>query len=386
MDVKRKLITATSNVRKKFKELKRLRAHSEQGVAKHWQPLISPLKEIVEKFKSEATKKEVKEEEPEDVEKEEGELDDSSSAFLKDEPTTVIRQRTTSSHPEFEQLAVEENISPPEIQYKDTPRPSTSFLKQRFEETYSTPLKRRRAMSWDERHRQMAEPMDPNEDIRAIYRTPEGREQIENSLQNFGPLAQQYMQLFFTDTGQATESTFGVRHDGGDLKIGNSTVGFDEDDNILVDGKVFKGTKGLYNLMFLRAPEDYDNEDIQRYGMILKQSNAHRVNNDPHKRIKYSGGIKYKTVIAKMFPSGVAVHSFGGTPARTGTPKQGAGSGLLRTFTTTPIQFEYWTDPNELVERLQLLHAEKYAGNTAPELENEIISIVTQLRKAHIIA
>ena len=40
----------------------------------------------------------------------------------------------------------------------------------------------------------------------------------------------------------------------------------------------------------------------------------------------------------------------------------------------------YWDDPNELVDRLCLLHASKEAGNN--NVINEIISIVSELRQA----
>jgi len=43
----------------------------------------------------------------------------------------------------------------------------------------------------------------------------------------------------------------------------------------------------------------------------------------------------------------------------------------------------YWDDPNELVDRLCLLHASREAGNT--NVANEIISIVTELRQARYI-
>lgn len=42
--------------------------------------------------------------------------------------------------------------------------------------------------------------------------------------------------------------------------------------------------------------------------------------------------------------------------------------------------YTYWDDPNELVDRLCLLHASKEAGNN--NVSNEIISIVSELRQA----
>lgn len=44
----------------------------------------------------------------------------------------------------------------------------------------------------------------------------------------------------------------------------------------------------------------------------------------------------------------------------------------------------YWDDPNELVDRLRLLHASQQAGNN--NVNNEIISIESELQEAGYIA
>ena len=44
------------------------------------------------------------------------------------------------------------------------------------------------------------------------------------------------------------------------------------------------------------------------------------------------------------------------------------------------LDYIYWDDPNELVDRLQLLTAERSAGN--PSHVNEIHSIIEELREA----
>ncbi len=44
------------------------------------------------------------------------------------------------------------------------------------------------------------------------------------------------------------------------------------------------------------------------------------------------------------------------------------------------MDYVYWDDPNELVERLQLLIAEQTAGN--PSHTNEIHSIIEELRES----
>ena len=47
------------------------------------------------------------------------------------------------------------------------------------------------------------------------------------------------------------------------------------------------------------------------------------------------------------------------------------------------LDYVYWDDPNELVDRLRLLLAPQAAGN--PSHTNEIISIIEELREAEII-
>lgn len=47
------------------------------------------------------------------------------------------------------------------------------------------------------------------------------------------------------------------------------------------------------------------------------------------------------------------------------------------------INYTYWDDPNELVDRLRILVASKSVGHTGHE--NEMISIIEELREAKII-
>jgi hypothetical protein len=57
------------------------------------------------------------------------------------------------------------------------------------------------------------------------------------------------------------------------------------------------------------------------------------------------------------------------------------GQGMMST--KRPL-YEYWDDPNELVDRLRLLIASRDAGHSGHE--NEILSIIEELREAgHVI-
>ena len=52
-------------------------------------------------------------------------------------------------------------------------------------------------------------------------------------------------------------------------------------------------------------------------------------------------------------------------------------------FTNNKLDYVYWDDPNELVDRLRVLISSQHAGHT--NHNNEIISIIGELREAGII-
>jgi len=61
------------------------------------------------------------------------------------------------------------------------------------------------------------------------------------------------------------------------------------------------------------------------------------------------------------------------------------GRGIPRTVTLNDDKIDYvhWDDPNELVDRLRLLEASRQVGHIVHD--NEILSIIEELRKAGLI-
>ena len=53
---------------------------------------------------------------------------------------------------------------------------------------------------------------------------------------------------------------------------------------------------------------------------------------------------------------------------------------MVKSNSSSSIDYIYWDDPNELVDRLRLLMAEQQAGNKSHS--NEILAIVEELREA----
>ena len=173
-----------------------------------------------------------------------------------------------------------------------------------------------------------------------------------------------------------------------DLMIGDSVLTIDADgDDVRVNGMRYAGTRGLYELLFMRIPNvrTYTDVDIHSYRRILLSTNAHKRNHSPSKRTLGNKGYKYKkiisTIIGGVRTSGIRRVRGRGSGADGADTRQGRGLPMDESMTVTDnaIDYVYWDDPNELVDRLRLLMASRAAGHTGHD--NEIASIVEELRE-----
>lgn len=57
------------------------------------------------------------------------------------------------------------------------------------------------------------------------------------------------------------------------------------------------------------------------------------------------------------------------------------GGGLKKILTNTRIEYIYWDDPHELQDRSKVLFGEINVGNTNPNIYNEIINILEEIRE-----
>jgi len=159
------------------------------------------------------------------------------------------------------------------------------------------------------------------------------------------------------------DKVYGIKKEGEGYVLGNVKIQFKNND-IIVGNKKIPRTPGLVELIVLRKPQNYSTEDKQAYRRILEASRAH-LNKDGRLK-KHAVSWKYKHIISDMF---------------SGASSQRFGQGLLPRFKIAQkhsrMNYVYWDDPNELVERLQLLISERSAGNY--NHENEIHLIVKEL-------
>lgn len=177
---------------------------------------------------------------------------------------------------------------------------------------------------------------------------------------DFGILASEYLGNYLSKTG-LTDTTYGIRRDDNKFYIGNKEVEIANDD-ISIGDKIFKGSKGLWELLTLKSPKDYTDKDLESYKEILEATNAHLKGYQQDAPISGNRHYKYTNIIKPLFKVG--------------------GSGV-REVTNNKVDYIYWDDPNELVDRLRLLWLSRQAGNTG--VNNEIDSIIEELRECGII-
>ena len=126
--------------------------------------------------------------------------------------------------------------------------------------------------------------------------------------------------------------------------------------NIFVDDVKFTGTPGLWELIMEEKPVNYTKEDLDNYGKLLFKTNAiyqNFVSNNTYPRA--SRGYKWQNIISPIWTEKTAVKH--------------KGEGVV----VIP------SDPNALLERLDLLLASQEAGHTG--VRNELVSICDELKR-----
>ena len=168
-----------------------------------------------------------------------------------------------------------------------------------------------------------------------------------------GDIANKYLSKPFRDT------TFGVHKEGDHHYIGNKHVIITEDDDIVIkeSGDRFLGTKGLWELITSKklSEDSYDEEDYMNYERLMVKTNAlHRDYNPTNPLPRGSKSDIWKNMLAPIWHT---------------REKYYEGKGVVIMS----------SDPNALLERLDLLLASQEAGHTG--VVNKLVSICDELKR-----
>ncbi|XP_065683319.1 uncharacterized protein LOC136096100 [Hydra vulgaris] len=146
-----------------------------------------------------------------------------------------------------------------------------------------------------------------------------------------GPIATEYLKLYTTKNSK---------------KVSDDIFGND----IIIEGKKYTGTPGLWEIIVKSHPVRYTNDDRNKYKEILNQTDAIRSDLNLAKP-RSSKGYKYTNVIKPIWEEMIG--------------KSGKGVVILP------------SDPNALFDMLKLRLAGLQAGNTGTR--NEIVAICDEL-------
>ena len=149
--------------------------------------------------------------------------------------------------------------------------------------------------------------------------------------------------------------------DSGRYRLNNKmlTIGFN---NIIVDNEKFTGTPGLWELIMKNKPnpDNFNKEDLETYGRLLLKTNVlHHNFNPDNPNPRSSDSYKWKYIFNPIWHRREDTMEKGG--------HQGKGVVVIP------------SDPNALLERLDLLLASQEAGHTG--VRNELVSICDELKR-----
>jgi len=186
----------------------------------------------------------------------------------------------------------------------------------------------------------------------------------------FGPLGQKYLRVVLSGKKVVNiNNIYRVYFSSNGTMLTDKRIDLDKNDDIIVDGKRYLGTPGLYELIFKKFPDETicTNAEKQKYKSILLATNAHRRGHSTHNSIMGNKGHKYKSIIATLLS---------GKKIRKDMPH-------TVTLNDNEIDYVHWNNSNKLVNRLRLLEVSRQAGHNAHN--NEILSTIKELCKADLI-
>ena len=194
------------------------------------------------------------------------------------------------------------------------------------------------------------------EAIQPISEATEEEEKEEN--ESVGDLAYIFLSRPNRDTN------FGINEEEGHHYIGDRHVIIKDNDIIFPNDERLKGTRGLWELITSKNPKNYTDEDYDNYKYLMIKTNAIHKKNNPY-NIRAKGnykGAKWKNIVSPIWKE---------IMKNMGEEYEGEGVVVIP------------SDPNALLDRLDLLLASQKAGH--PGVRNELVSICDELKRQDVL-
>ena len=167
-------------------------------------------------------------------------------------------------------------------------------------------------------------------------------------------------ELYLKDPSR--NKTFGIRKEEGIHKIGNKEFEI-FNNSIKIEDEIFEGTTGLWELLTSKNPEGFNEDDYKNYVRLMLKTNALHRNYDPNNTYPNSSKSgKWRLLLKPIWER---------YKKKEGYEEEEEYEGKV--VVVIP------SDPNALLERLDLLLASQKAGHTG--VRNELLSICDELKR-----
>ena len=187
----------------------------------------------------------------------------------------------------------------------------------------------------------------------------EEEEEEEEEDESVGEMAEYYLKV----PSYSRDEKIGIRKEGIHHYIGDKHV-IVKDNDITIEetGERFEGTPGLWKLIMFKNPKGYTDKDYDNFEYLMMKTNAIHVGNNPNNRRAKGNykGYKWKYILSPIWE-------------KIKKKKEYEGKGVV----VIP------SDPNALLERLDLLLASQEAGHTG--VRNELVSICDELKRQDVL-
>lgn len=119
--------------------------------------------------------------------------------------------------------------------------------------------------------------------LRSVYDTYKMNESYQQFLDQYAPLTKEYLDKYLSNDDIDPR---GIQYDFKAAKfwLGKTAVDFDKED-FIIGGITYKGTPGLYELLFKTNPIGANKKDRENYRDILNRTNLYRQDNNSNKKL-----------------------------------------------------------------------------------------------------